>query len=77
MCTLVEDMIDGNWLGISGNIGQDIKDMLLNNNMSPGLCPQPPQAIRIISEPVRMPVMPAALYWFAEVSIRRTKSING
>lgn len=69
MCSLVDDMIDGNWLGISGNIGQDIKDMLINNGMRPGLCPQPPQAIRIRDEPVRMPVMPAALYWFAEVGI--------
>jgi len=70
MCTLVDDMINENWLGIAGNIGGDIKNILVNNGMNPGLCPQPPQTIRIIEEPVRMPVMPRALYWFAEVSLK-------
>ncbi|KAL4216918.1 GM2 ganglioside activator [Mactra antiquata] len=81
MCTMLDDMINENWLGITRTFGQDIRQMLINNGLNPGLCPQPPQVINIVRNPLRVPKMPAALYWFAEgvyrINVRVTDNQNG
>lgn len=65
MCTMLDDMINEDWLHITRDLGRDIKRMLRRNGMRPGLCPQPPQSISIDRNSLRLPRMPAALNWFA------------
>lgn len=81
MCTMLEDMIAENWMGITTNMATDIKQMLIRNGLQPGLCPQPPQTIRLNRNRIRLPRMPAALYWFAEgtyrANVRVTNNANG
>lgn len=81
MCTMLEEMISDNWMGITRTMAMDIKQMLINNGLQPGLCPQPPQSIRLNSERIRLPRMPAALYWFAEgvyrANVRITDNNSG
>jgi hypothetical protein len=69
MCTMLDDMVNENWLGITRNLARDIQQMLRNNGMTPGLCPQPPQTVSIIRNRIRLPTLPRALNFFAEVCI--------
>ncbi|XP_060604988.1 ganglioside GM2 activator-like [Ruditapes philippinarum] len=66
MCTMLDDMVNENWLGITRNLARDIQQMLRNNGMTPGLCPQPPQTVSIIRNRIRLPTLPRALNFFAE-----------
>ena len=68
MCTMLEEMRSENWAGITSQLGDDINDMLRENNMDPGLCPQPPQQMSIVEHRIRMPAMPSILSFFADVS---------
>ncbi|KAH3747612.1 hypothetical protein DPMN_182040 [Dreissena polymorpha] len=67
MCTLLDEMVASNWLGISHQVGQGIQRMLEDSGVNPGLCPQPPQVITIDHRPLPLPTIPPALYWFVEV----------
>ncbi|XP_060604984.1 ganglioside GM2 activator-like [Ruditapes philippinarum] len=70
MCTLLDDMVSENWMGITRNLSQDIQTMLRNNGMNPGLCPQPPQTVSILRNRIQLPTIPAVLFWFAEGTYR-------
>lgn len=66
MCTMLDDMVTQDWLGITHKLGQTIQSMLTKNGLNPGLCPQPPGMINVTRNVIELPKMPAALYWFAE-----------
>lgn len=66
MCTMLDQMINENWLGITRTLGQDIRQVLEGHGLNPSLCPQPPQVIDIRRGRIRLPEMPALLSWFAE-----------
>ena len=68
MCTMLDEMSTENWAGITSQLGNDIKDMLRENNMNPGVCPQPPQVISIVEHRLSLPAMPLILSFFADVS---------
>lgn len=67
ICTLVDQMIKENWMGITTGIATEIKTMLSNSGLDASQCPQPPQSLTIDHQTIHLPEIPAALSHFAAV----------
>ena len=69
MCTMLREMKTENWAGMTSQLSEDIRNMLIDHNMNPDGCPQPPQQLSIVRYPLRLPEIPTILSWFSDVSI--------
>lgn len=67
ICTLVDQMINENWMGVTTGIATEIKTMLSNAGLDASQCPQPPQSLTIDHQTIHLPEIPAALSHFAAV----------
>ncbi|XP_052797285.1 ganglioside GM2 activator-like [Mya arenaria] len=66
MCTLVDQMINEDWLGIAASVGRQIRDMLKTTGIDTShACPQPPRSLTIDHASIHLPEIPAALSIFA------------
>lgn len=48
-CTLIETMIEENYAGVTGDIGRQVKAIMLDAGIDPAACPQPAQSIDLAS----------------------------
>jgi len=69
ICTVVDDMIAGDWAGITADLGNQIKTMLQQNGVVYNKCPQPAQTLAIKDYVIHLPKVPSVLSFFASVRI--------
>ncbi|XP_064646643.1 ganglioside GM2 activator-like [Lineus longissimus] len=63
-CNLIDRMIDEDWLYISRNVGQQIRQNLVDKGLNTA-CPLQPQQINIQDMAFQLPAIPRALSLFA------------
>ncbi|XP_060594957.1 uncharacterized protein LOC132749253 [Ruditapes philippinarum] len=65
LCTLVDQMINENWLGVTSGIATQLKTILANSGIDASRCPQPAQMLKIDHQSIHLPEIPSALSHFA------------
>ena len=74
-CTILDTLIEEDYAGVTGEIGSQVKAMMLDAGMDPSACPQPAQSINLASS-VSLPKIPTLLALLNFVDVSRTLSVT-
>ena len=69
ICTVLDDMITGNWAGVSADLGNQVKTMMQQNGVVYNKCPLPAQTVSIKDYVLHLPKVPSIISIFASVRI--------
>jgi len=67
--TVVDEMITGDWAGVTADLGNQIKTMLQQNGVVYSTCPQTAQTLTIKDYVIHLPKVSSIVSYFLLVSI--------